>query len=201
MIERHQDYVLRGITVAANATKRFVLQLDTDAPFALRSIATSGFPYQGFQFVIQGVDDRLYTAGSPSTAVDTLLNPAAFFIVYPQITYPSELQIQVLITDLSGSGITNGVMVFRGTKLYRPGTVFGPQYPPKFSELNFRYTFPFILAQNTTLLSQPMNVQADADFVVRMLSGFVQPRGDGYSVGGNDVILRDQYGKPYSNDW
>lgn len=205
MIERHQDYVLRNITVPANGTVTYIIQLDTDAPFALRSVASSGMPYQGFQFVITGMDQRLYTAGTPATAVDSLLNPASFFIVYPQITFPTQIVIQVSVTDLSGDGISSGVLVFRGCKIYRPGTVFGPQYPAKFSELNFRYTYPFTIAQGTTesptvLYSQPLDIQADADFVVRMLSGFVQPEGDGYTVGAQDVILRDQYGKPYSTD-
>jgi hypothetical protein len=206
MLERHHDYVLRNITVAANGTATFVIQLDTDAPFALRSVASSNMPFQGFQFVIKGMDDRLYTSGSPQTAVDTLLFPGTFFIIYPQIPFPTQLQIQVIVTDLSGGGITNGVLVFRGTKLYRPGTVFGPQYPPNFSELNFRYAYSFTIPAGTTnspsvLAGQPLDVQSDADFVVRMMSAYVQPLADGYSVGGNDVIIRDQYGKPYSSDW
>jgi hypothetical protein len=205
MIERHQDYVLRNITVSPNGTANFVVQMDTDAPFALRTVATSNMPYQGFQFTITGMDDRLYAAGTPETAVDSLLNPAAFFIVYPQIPFATQITLQVAITDLSGDGISDGVMVFRGCKIYPPGTVFGPQYPATYSELNFRYTYPFTLAAGTSnaptvLASQPLDIQADADFVVRMLSGFVQPLADGFSVGGNDVILRDQYGKPYSTD-
>lgn len=206
MIERHQDYVLRNITVPANGTVSYVIPLDADAPFALRSVASSGMPLKGFQFVITGMDDRKYTSGSPATAVDTLLYPGSFFIVYPQIPFASHITIQVAVTDLSGAGITNGVLVFRGTKLYRPGTVFGPQYPPNFSELNFRYAYSFIIPLGTTnspsvLASQPLNIQSDADFVVRMFSSYAQPQGDGFSVGHVDVILRDQYGKPYSNDW
>lgn len=205
MIERHQDYVLRNINVTANGTETFIIQMDSDAPFALRSVATSGMPFKGFQFVIKGIDDRLYTAGTPETAVDSLLYPGTFYIVYPQIPFATQLQIQVIITDLSGAGITNGVMVFRGTKLYRPGTVFGPAYPANFSELNFRYPFNFTIPLGTTnspsvLAGQPLDIESDADFVVRMCSAFVQPLGDGYSVGHNDVILRDQYQKPYSTD-
>lgn len=206
MLERHQDYVLRNITVPANGTANFVVPLDTDAPFALRTIASSNMTPQGFQITITGLDDRKYVGGLPLAAVDSLLNPATFFIVYPQIPFPAQLTIQLTITDLSGGGITNGVLVFRGTKLYPEGAVFGPQYPPNFSELNFRYGYQFAIAQGTAdnpsvLAYQPLDIQSDADFVVRMASCYVQPTADGFVIGENDVIVRDQYGKPYSNDW
>ena len=206
MLERHQDYVLRNITVGANKTAQFTIRVDTNAPFALRSIASSNMPLQGFQLTISGFDDRKYVGGAPLAAVDSLLNPATFFIVYPQITFPAQTTIQVSVTDLSGGGISNGVLVFRGTSLYPEGAVFGPQYPPNFSELNFRYGYQFTLPKGTVsvpsvLASQALNINSDADFVVRMASSYVQPTGDGFTIGQNDVILRDQYGKAYSNDW
>ena len=37
MIERHQDYVLRNITVPAGGSVKYVIPLDSDAPFALRA--------------------------------------------------------------------------------------------------------------------------------------------------------------------
>ena len=130
----------------------------------------------------------------------------SFFIVYPQITFPAQITIQVTVTNLSGTAISNGVLVFRGTKLYPEGTVFGPQYPPNFAELSYRYGYQFILPFGTTanpsvLAYQPLDIQSDADFVVRMASCYCQPGGDGFLIGGNDVILRDQYGKAFSNDW
>lgn len=205
MLERHQDYVLRNITVGDNATAYFTIKLDSDAPFALRSIASSNMGTE-FQIQVIGFDDRKYTTGLPLNSVDSLLNPATFFIIYPQITFPAQITIQVQVTDLSGSGISNGVLVFRGTKLYPEGTVFGPQYPPKFAELNFRYGFEFTVPKGTTsvpsvLAAQPLDIQSDADFVMRMAACYVQPGADGYTIGQNDVILRDQYGKPFSNDW
>lgn len=211
MIERHQDYVLRGITVAANATAQFVVKIDSDAPFALRSVASSNFTALGFQFTITGLDDRKYVSGAPLAATDSLLNPATFFIIYPQITFPAQITIQVSVTDLSGAGITNGVLVFRGTKLYPEGTVFGPQYPKSFAELAFRYGYNFVVPNGTAmapvvLTSQPLDIQSDADFVVRMASCYAQisggtSPGSTFTVGQSDVMLRDQYGKAYSNDW
>jgi hypothetical protein len=211
--------VLRNIVVGANATALFTVKLDSDAPFALRSIASSNFAAAfataAYQLQLTGLDDRKYVAGLPLAAADSLLNPfggtlegggATFFIVYPQITFPAQITIQVSVTDLSGNGIAAGVLVFRGTKLYPEGTVFGPQYPTKFSELNFRYGYSFSVPLGTTgnpsiLAYQPLDIYSDADFVVRMASCYVQPNADGFAVGANDVILRDQYGKPYSNDW
>jgi hypothetical protein len=205
MIERHFDYVLTGVTVAANATARFVVKLDTDAPFALRSLL-QGQTMQNFQFVITGYDDRRYAAGASNAAVDSLLNPGTMFPLYPQITFPIGMTITIDVTDLSGLGTTGGTLVFRGTKLYPEGVVFGPSYPPKFSELNFRYPFTFSIPLGTVpnpsfMTGQPLNIKSDADFVVRMTSGFVQPGGDGVVLQTTSLILRDQYGKPFSNDY
>lgn len=203
MIERHHDYILRGIGVAGHGTVQFVVKLDSDAPFALRSLLNVGMGQ--FQIIIQGYDDRRYMGGTMLAAVDSLLNPGIPFPFYPQITFSTQLSILVTINNISAGGIDGGVLCFRGVKLFNEGTVFAPQYPAKFSELCFRYPYNFTVPQGTganpaVLLSQPLNVKSDADFVMRMASAFVQPGGDAYSITGNDVILRDQYGKAYSSD-
>ena len=212
MIERHQDYVLRNITVPAGGSVKYVIPLDSDAPFALRCVLSSGMPNANgksqFEFAITGMDDRRYMGGNgdPANGVDSMVNPGSLpFIVYPQIAFPSNIAIQVNVIDTSGVGISGAVMVFRGTKIYPPGTQFGPAYPQPFSELNFRYVYPLVIAQGSTgtpslLLSQPLNIQSDADFVVRMCSAG-NTAGDAYDAPNTWAILRDQYGKPYSNDW
>jgi hypothetical protein len=212
MIERHQDYVLRNITVPANGSVNYVVALDSDAPFALRCVLSSGMPTSGgltqFQFIILGMDDRRYMGGNgnPANGLDSMVNPGSLpFIIYPQITFASHITIQVTVIDVSGDGITNGVLVFRGTKIYPPGTQFGPAYPQPFSELNFRYVYPLVIPLGSAgtpslLLSQPLNIQSDADFVARMCSAG-NTVGDGYDAPNTWAILRDQYGKPYSNDW
>jgi hypothetical protein len=218
MIERHHDYVLRGVSVPAGGSATYVINLDVDAPFALRTLAATNFFNDSslagaFQFIITGFDDRKYMGGNgnPLVFVDSLLNingatGTAFFMFYPQITFPAQLTIQVTIFDVAGLGLQSGNLTFRGTKLYPEGAVFGPQYPPKFTELMFRYPYKFTVPQGTVsvptvLANQPLDIQSDADFVVRMASSFVQPGADGFVIGQNDVILRDQYGKPYSNTW
>lgn len=214
MIERHQDYVLRGINVDAGAYADFVIPTDNDAPFALRAVLANEMPSQGntydaaqiFQMVIRGYDDRSYMNQNPLNYSDSGQGPGLGLPIYPQITFPSQQSILVRVIDSSGIGITNGVLVFRGTKIYRDGVVFGAQYPPGFTDLNFRYGFQFTLNQGTTmvpyeLLFQPLNIQSDADFVARLTSMFLQPGGNNYDPGGTDCILRDQYGKAYSNDW
>jgi hypothetical protein len=204
VIERHHDYVIRNVTVAPNGSAKFVVRLDVDAPFALRSLVTGGL-MSNFQFVITGYDDRRYAAGISNASTDSLFGPGWMAPIYPQVTFPIGMTIQIDITDISGAGTTNGVIAFRGTKLFPDGVVFGAKYPPQFSELMFRYPFNFTLASAgaspTVLLGQPLNIKSDADFVVRMLALFIQPGGNGYSLAGNDVILRDQYGKAYSNDF
>ena len=116
MIESHQDYVLRGITVPANGSSQYQIPLDPDAPFALRCVLSSGMPIIDggsltgqalFQFTITGMDQRRYFGGNgnPLNGIDSLLNPATLpFIFYPQITFPSNITIQVTVYDLSGHG-------------------------------------------------------------------------------------------------
>jgi hypothetical protein len=205
MMERHQDYVQPAVAVTANKTARFVIKLDVDAPFALRSLLFVNM--NAFQFVITGFDDRRYSQGTPNISTDSLLQGGQFFPIYPQITFPIGMTIIIDVTDISGVGSTDGVLVFRGTKLYPDGVLVNtPKYPPKFSELNFRYGYSLSVPLGsagtpTVLQNQPLNVLNDADFVVRMTSAFVQPGGDAYDPNQTSVILRDQYGKPYSNDW
>jgi hypothetical protein len=121
------------------------------------------------------------------------------------MTWPSSTTLQISITDISGAGISNAVLVFRGTKLYQLGTVFGPAYPPQFSALNFRYAYSFTLPLGTTgspsvIADQPLDIHSDADFVVRLCSGMITA-GDGFTPTGWDCKLRDQYGKVFSSDW
>ena len=216
MIERHHDYVLRNITIPAGGEVEYVILMDFDAPFALRTMfGAASLNYFSFQLI--GFDDRFYQQGTvfSNLTVDSLLTspsvapnaPGTFFMFYPQITMPIQGAFRIRLQDLSGLGSTNGVLVFRGTKIYPDDTAlaFGPQYPPKFAELSFRYPFSFTLAQGTTgtptvLQQQPMNVKQDADFVFRMGAAFVQPGGDAFDPAGTDCVLRDQYGKPFSSD-
>lgn len=209
MIERHHDYVLRNITVAAGAIADFIILMDFDAPFALRTLFGAN-SMNSFQFQIIGFDDRLYQQGIvfSNVSVDSLLGtPGTFYMFYPQITMPIQTAFRIRIQDLSGFGTTNGVLVFRGTKLYPANTAisFGPSYPSKFAELNFRYPYNFTLnpgsaANPTVLQQQPLNVKSDADFAFRMGAAFVLPGGDVYDPAGTDCVLRDQYGKPFSSD-
>jgi hypothetical protein len=209
MIERHHDYVLRNIGITPNGQKDFVVLMDFDAPFALRTLfGAASMNYFSFQLI--GFDDRFYQQGTvfSNVTVDSLLNtPGSFFMFYPQITMPIQGAFRIRLKDLSGAGIDGGVLVFRGTKIYPSDTslAFGPQYPPNFAELNFRYPFNFTIplgtgANPTVLQHQPFNIKPDADFVFRMGASFVQPGADAYDAAGVDCVLRDQYGKPFSSD-
>ena len=212
MIERHHDYVARAITQNANTTQRYVVKIDSDAPFALRQLLQSNM--NGFQMRIFDNDDRAYSQGMPLTIADPNLNPPTAnpnqiisSPIYPQITFPPLSTITFDVLDLSGTGQSNGVIVFRGVKLFNEGRVFAPQYPAKFQGLNSRYLFKFKVplgsgATPSVLSSQPMTIQPDADFVFRMASmSYLPTDPDTYDILGTDVMIRDQYGKAYSNDW
>ncbi len=209
MIERHHDYVIGSITQAAGTTQRYEIQVDSDAPFAMRQLLQARM--NGFQLTIIDSDDRRYSQGMSQQIFDPNLNVGGNRMVssplYPQITYPPYSTISFDLTDLSGLGQSSGFLVFRGVKLYEEGRVLSPKYPPRFQGLNFRYVFKFTVNQGTVptpgvLLAQPMGIQPDADFAFRMASmSYLPTDADAFDLAGVDCIIRDQYGKAFSNSW
>jgi hypothetical protein len=151
VIERHQDYQLTLQSVPPGGIRQVPLQLDTDAPFALRLVKSRNLGVSGFNFE---TPRKAYQASGLRTDVTppTLTNPLALptpgVIVYPQLVYPQGGEILVDVGNSTGQPLTNVRILFRGAKLYPDGALRALSYPPKFSTLPFTYTpDPAVIAQ------------------------------------------------------
>jgi hypothetical protein len=228
LIQRHHDYVLgptqdgRLASVAAGQALSVALELDSDAPFLLRSRAmrvrysASGRRQTGLNHLLArwSGPDREFTAQIPIR--QSLFGPYFGQIgcpipVYPQIFYPRQSTINVDLINDGLTDLTNLTFYFRGVKLFAPNAVKAYTYPNPFSLL------PFVYPQGKrdpsgnfidTIQDFPINggpirytfkCKADADFVLRGLQA-----GDTFgSVPANEifVMFKDEDEKPYSNDF
>jgi hypothetical protein len=229
-LERHFDYVLgpdqdsQLASVAAGKTITCVLELDSDAPFILRSRAlrvkysTDGNDQAGLNHVLArwyGAD-RQYT--SQNLVRQSLCGPYFGQIgnplpVHPQKFYPPQAEIRVDVKNDGVTALTNLTFYFRGVKLFKPGAVKAYGYPAKCSPFPFAYTptsvpgnggMPIITLPVTTGTQGVRKVflcKTDADFVLQAIQGGFASHAD---ANGNPVMevfvtLKDEDEKPYSN--
>lgn len=179
MIERHHDYLLRVPSVPASGLTDVPLQLDTDAPFALRLVRSrnlhqslerggsviSGWRFQTPRRQYQSSDLRTDLVADP---VRGLINPTRGVVIYPQMIYPPGAQIVVDIGNNTGATITDAQLLFRGSKLFADGAIDAPTYPPRLAALPF--TYQTIVRQVTaaeTRTDLQLRVINDADFAYR----------------------------------
>ncbi len=217
--ERHHDYVLgpnqdvRLASVAAGALiKGVTLQLDTDAPFVLRSRAvrqqyTGELTQDGLQFLRMrwagpGLDYRqqgMVPAAVEMANYGQLGNPKPIF---PPVSYPANGVITVDLENTGSSAITNLKLFWRGVKLFPWGTVPGYTYPARMSSLWFNYPQP-IDALGVSELRQDniFTIKPDADFVVRGGQVTAPFSLDGRTFAEVGIRLKDFNKKPYSNDY
>jgi hypothetical protein len=214
IVERHQDYQLTVASVPPGGVRNVPLQLDSDAPFALRLVKTrnlgpSGFNYQNPR--------RMYTATGFQTDLiqDVLSNeyrPSRGIVQYPQMIYPPGASIVVDIGNATNANLTNVKILFRGSKFFDSRAVSLPTYPPRFGGLPFTYQ---TVVQNLTatgiLTDNQLQVRRDADFAFRC--GVCDPfslavDGTASSAGllappnfeNVYVLLKDESRKAYSNE-
>jgi hypothetical protein len=217
IVERHQDYQLTVATVPPGGVRNVPLQLDSDAPFALRLIKTrnlgpSGFMYQNPR--------RMYTStGFQTDLIQSVTNdtylPSRGIVQYPQIVYPPGASIVVDIANTTGEDLTNVKILFRGSKFFDSRAVSLPTYPAKFGGLPFTYqTIVQNLAAAGPLarsVDNQLQVRRDADFAYRcgVCDPFTFPvDGTASSAGAIAqpaylevyVQLRDEARKAYSNE-
>ena len=228
LVQRHHDYVLgpnqdgRLASVAASASLELQLALDSDAPFILRSRAMrvqyDSSRYQtGLNHLLLkwAGPDRNYR--SQDFVRQSLLGPYFGQLgnpipIWPNVEYPRQSVIRVLLRNDGAAALTNLTLYFRGVKLFAPGAVKSPTYPPKFGTLPFYYpqtiaTLPVTCGTFTgatsppvrqALLSKLAKPLADADFVLR-----AGQAGLPFSTTPvNEVFIKflDEDEKPYSND-
>jgi hypothetical protein len=226
--QRHHDYQLTIPSLPPGGLSDVPLQLDSDAPFALRLVKTrnipaeSGFMFQNpkKQFQSNGFrTDRTYPSFPGNFS-----QPSHGAIVRPPMVYPVNSQILVNVANTTGETITNARLIFRGSKLYAPGAMVFPEYPPRLAGLPFSYQVPVLQVglagtESASRRDNQLRIRQDADFAFRygvcdpfavQIEGGPTPfgviPGNANSVlqGPNFtelyVQLKDESRKPYSNE-
>jgi hypothetical protein len=219
LIERPQWYVKRfpntGL-VAGQKNINFELRTDSDAPF--RMTAAAVYVYNGDgdplgaagnvgttlriaradgswmqKHLISAQQFNPYDAGAPAGAVG---QPPPFFSYFSplgtNLFYPAGSSILIDQTQLPTVADALVMVVFLGTKLFRPGAVWAPTYPARYRGRPFiGYNLQTTIPANNV----PLNIDPDADFVWR---AGAQTPGD---VLGFGVKFKDWSGKYYMNDF
>jgi len=183
VIERHQDYQLSVLSVPPGGVLNVPLQLDTDAPFALRSVKSRNIGVSGFRF--RTARDLYQSPGYRTDLLDdgtgNLSVTPRGIPVYPELIYPVNGTIVVDIGNDTNEPLTNCRLLFRGSKLFPDGSRRAPSYPAKMSTNPFTYqvivpgipitggsaAVPGLTTSAT--LNNILNVRSDSDFALRYL--------------------------------
>lgn len=221
MIERHHDYQLSIPSVPAGGLFQVPLQLDSDAPFALRLVKSRNLGLSGWRFktprdLFQSTQLRTDLIDNGTGGVS---GPNQGKQIYPEYIYPQNGSILVDIGNNTGSPLPNVRILFRGSKLYADGALPTATYPARMSDLNF--TYPVVVANvpvtgnsqvvpglnSSATLNNILSIRSDSDFVMRTLSA--DPFALSIDGGANPppqnfsevyVRLMDESRKPYSNE-
>ena len=214
MVERHQDYSLTVPVVPPGGLFDIPLQLDTDAPFALRLVRSRNLGLSGFRFQ---TPNKAWQSSQLRTDVFQVLGRGAFpsrgLPVYPQMVYPIGSQIVCDIGNTTGENLTNVKLLFRGSKLFQDGSIAGPTYPSSFAPLTFCYqTVVNNVPVVGSLFDNQLHIINDADFATRcavadpfglLVDGAATSAGQAASTQQYSevyVTLRDEARKAYSNE-
>ncbi len=210
VIGRHYDYQVRMGAISNGATSKIMeLPIQLGAPFCLRgvggyNVAAGSFATAaltgGFIEFTDSQDQWLATeeigisADWPGGGLDAQYEP-----VYQQIVYGPESVIQVRLKNSSGADWADPRIVFRGSQLFFKDRMYAPSYPACYNA--FPYSFPVEVARTPTAAGQsfrdiPLQVLG-ADYALRgavltLISG---------AIADLEVTLKDQAGRPYSNDF
>jgi hypothetical protein len=217
--DRFQVYVLgpnqdgRLASVAAGALVEGVdLQLDSDAPFFLRSRAVRhAYSSTLNQANLAGLKTRWTGPAREEKMQDFILESLQMVYygqggnpkpIVPEVAYPASSVLRVDLMNTGANAITNLTFYFLGVKKYPFGSVVGYTYPKKFASQTFSYPIAVsALGVSETRLTNIFTVKQDADFVIRAGQGptfFSTGERTFAEVG---IILRDFDKKPYMNDY
>lgn len=205
----HYDYKLAIGALANGATSAVLdLQINPGTPFCLRGIggytvARNSVTTQMAGAFVEFTDstDQWLATEQVGTSGDwpTGGNNALYEPVYQQVTYGPNSVIQVRITNSSGADWDSAFLIFRGSHYYYGDRIYSPTYPDCYT--SFEYQFPIELNFNPAAANQefrdlPLTVSG-ADYVCRaavltLISG---------SMADLEFKLKDQAGRPYSNDY
>lgn len=199
LVERHHDYQLTIPTVPVGGLEDVGLQLDSDAAFSLRQVLTRNLSTP-WRF-------RLPRGGFESTHYRP---PVSRFPIYPQAVYQASAVLRVSVPNETGAPLTNVKVLFRGRKLYNPGSVYAPSYPSKCSIIPSVY--PLVVEDlgesgaAGTRLNIPINIRSDSDFALRQATcnSFRFRTASNTPASGTYTELyaqlRDVRGQAYSNE-
>ncbi len=202
---------ITGLTALAQ-----VLRLDPDAPFRCFGVAiavyngTSGQGSVALRFS-RGDENFIQKILTPVVALDSFdtgnaigaagaQGPSFLYYspLYPNILYQPDSVIDIDIQDLPLNSATVVLVIFVGTKLFKPGSVWRPPLPEKYNTL--------------PCLSYPLQISfsslpaTDVVFQIDNDAGLLWQTGQHTSVGipastHIGLKFKDYMGKPYMNDF
>jgi hypothetical protein len=217
--ERAFYYVFNFLNPSATlglTTLAQVLRLDPDAPFRSFGIAvvvyngTSGQASLAVRFS-RGDQDYIQKILTPAPMLDPFdtgntvgaagaQGPSFVYYapLYPNILYQPDSAIDIDIQNLPLNSSTVALVVFVGTKIFKPGSVWRPPLPENYNTLPL-LSYPLQL-QFTSLPARDVVFQASNE------AGILWQAGQHTTVGipaSSHIGLkfRDYMGKPYMNDF
>jgi len=213
IIERHQDYVVNVGTVPAGITIPNVLkELNTDAPFCLRSIGGWRADRNDLTHGKLRYTDEL---NNWTTSVTTLLGTGLFgFLpgrtgmnslpqpVYPQRVYQPGANVWFDFTNTSADEWTGVKLLLRGVKLFEEGAIYSPRYPDHYRSLPFCQQLSVSIPNNTqTLLNEELSLVSTYDFVIQSLTA-VELKTSAQPLWSNlGIKIKDHWGMAFSDDY
>jgi len=207
------------------------LRIDTDAPFrcvgvAVYTVSAASVPLAGggnvaqqlrftrpdgtwFQRdILSAQQVNPFDAGAVNGAGGQNAPFFEYFTpLHPNILYPAGSVISIDQQGLAANEDVLVVVVFVGTKMFRPGQVWWPTYPPKYrarpysvSGFNVQIPLAQIPIQNVKVPQSTPNYpnpNSDADFVWQFGSqSDYRP-----NFAGLGIRIKDWTGKPFMNDY
>lgn len=208
MVERHQDYQLTIASVPVGGVRRVPLKLDTDAPFALRLVRSRNIGLNGWLFTNpHGADqsNALRTDWIVPVSPTQGAYPSRGSIIYEEMVYPPGATINVSVGNSTGEPITNARLLFRGSKLFKDGSLWSPSYPERMSVLPSTYQVVVPqLGLTETRRDNQLLIQNDADFVYRYgvadAFSLTSQEAAAFQFSELYVQLKDEQRKTYSNE-
>ncbi len=221
---RHHDYQLTLPSIPAGGLLGVPLKLDSDAPFILQRIKARapGVPSGAFPWRFQNRRNQWQSSQLRTEA------PEPYSILDPNLEYPINGTIICDIGNTTGETITNGRLLFRGSKLFTDGAITAPTYPPRFSDLPYHFQVSVLNVVGGTVtgpmasfgvgrIENQLRITSKADLALRYavcdpftLGVEGGPVNTGAPIpsisypGANFtdvwVLLKDQQLRPYSNE-
>lgn len=222
----HYDYHVRVGSILATARSPIIdLEIQLGHPFCLRAIGGYNVPESLEAGPVTKLSDCLlrFTNDNenflqnepigvgtttdlgdwPTGGIDALYEP-----VHQQVVYAPNSVLQLQVTNNGLATLNDVHIIFRGTKLFYADQLYCPTYPERYTSLPYQYPVQFppnplgfgtiTIPASTTIRDVPLQAFG-ADFVIR--GGTFHPISGTTDDGNVEVLLRDEQGRPYANDF